>query len=623
MTYMKMSISDRLYKEVSPDRPIFVLNTIYHRPRKNADGKMGSDALSILVKDSITGEKTWIYLPEPTLEAYIANEDINISYPLKFLEEESVKPIELPYQTITRSIAELAGKKYEQYYWDQIKLRRFSATKELHKWVRIFSSDIDIEDHYRIKIRELYPAPENLTLTKGAFDIEVDTIDINGFPHEEEAACPINTVAFVSDVDDTCYTFILRNNDNELMTEFENNAANNFREMKAEFNDKLGKDLQYRVAFFDDELDLIKSLFSVINHVSPDFLLAWNIKFDLRYIINRILNLGGDPQMIMCHPELIKRGIPLDCVYIPDKRNYDPRTKSEVAIITAYTVYMDQLINYASVRKAKSMESYTLEDIAKLETGYGKEDYSEEASNLRTLPYKNFYKFIKYNIWDTLVAFLLEERTNDLDTIMLRSYNNGTRLSKCFKQTILLKNRSFIEYKDQGLIKGNNQNINYNYQWEAEDKFDDDDEENEKEDEKFEGAIVGDPLLNAANGIYLHGKRSRFVFENVVDFDFSSLYPSIIITFNIGANTQFFKLVLDKSDFFKIEADSDYDAGGEFLDDLQTRDWMYVGYKWFNLPPIEQVLNDISVHFCNEEVSVKSVYLNADGIKVPLFRKVS
>ncbi len=61
-----------------------------------------------------------------------------------------------------------------------------------------------------------------------------------------------------------------------------------------------------------------------------------------------------------------------------------------------------------------------------------------------------------------------------------------------------------------------------------------------EKDHKFEGAYVKEPIVG------LH--------EYMVDFDFSSLYPSLILTYNIGVNTFVMKL-----DDYKLGYDFCYD----------------------------------------------------------------
>ena len=75
-----------------------------------------------------------------------------------------------------------------------------------------------------------------------------------------------------------------------------------------------------------------------------------------------------------------------------------------------------------------------------------------------------------------------------------------------------LKNRAYIEFYKQGLIIGNNTNIQYGAEIIKNNEEDED-------DEKFSGALVANPLLNSHIGIEILGKKSKFIFDNVIDMD--------------------------------------------------------------------------------------------------------
>jgi len=74
-----------------------------------------------------------------------------------------------------------------------------------------------------------------------------------------------------------------------------------------------------------------------------------------------------------------------------------------------------------------------------------------------------------------------------------------------------LKNRAYIEFYKQGLIIANNINIQYGVETIKNNEDD--------EDEKFAGALVANPLLNSHVGIEILGKKSQFIFDNVIDMD--------------------------------------------------------------------------------------------------------
>ena len=61
--------------------------------------------------------------------------------------------------------------------------------------------------------------------------------------------------------------------------------------------------INYKIEFFDSEIKLIYQTFKVINDRKPNYCLAWNMRFDLQYLVERIKILGYDPRTIICHPD--------------------------------------------------------------------------------------------------------------------------------------------------------------------------------------------------------------------------------------------------------------------------------------------------------------------------------
>jgi len=100
-----------------------------------------------------------------------------------------------------------------------------------------------------------------------------------------------------------------------LVQEFENQVASGEieRDLRKLIEFAIGDEARQRkfnifgynfnVKFFDQEIQLLGSLFRQINTEEPDFLMAWNMAFDIPYLIQRIRNLGYRPESIMCHPD--------------------------------------------------------------------------------------------------------------------------------------------------------------------------------------------------------------------------------------------------------------------------------------------------------------------------------
>ena len=130
----------------------------------------------------------------------------------------------------------------------------------------------------------------------------------------------------------------------------------------------------YAIMFYDEEIKLIVDMFNVINTIKPDFALAWNIAFDLPYLIERIRVLGHDPIEIICHKDFKVK----ECEYfiIINKKNNKFEERGDYAHISCYTVYLDQLISFASRRKGqRAIPVMKLDFVGQAIAGVRKLDY--------------------------------------------------------------------------------------------------------------------------------------------------------------------------------------------------------------------------------------------------------
>jgi len=150
-----------------------------------------------------------------------------------------------------------------------------------------------------------------------------------------------------------------------------------------------------------------------------------------------------------------------------------------------------------------------------------------------------------------------------------------------------VKNRAYLEFFKQGLIIANNINIEYGLPPQTVK------EKDEEDDEKFGGALVGDPELNSNTGITVLGIRSKYIYDDVVDMDMGAFYPNMIMALNISPNCMIAKLLLDTTieDIYNIKdiEEDKYDAGRDFVDNLLICNPANMGSKWFNLPKIEEL----------------------------------
>ena len=566
-----------------------LLNIIYNQPSAQTNW---TDSIDVIYKDLSTGKKHLETIINPNMDVYFTKPEYrNYEYPKYVLPIEQCEVKTISCKHATRDIAKIAGGKYEEYYRCCIQSKNRKAMKNLHKYKYVMASDYDPESYYRIQFSCHYLNDKPKQITKLYSDIEVDGIDVEGFVTGGEA--PINAITLIDEKTRVCYTFALRNEKNSQIQELEDNLDLFKQECHKMFDESYGE-FEYNILFYDekDELLMLKDYFNLIHTLKRDFIMFWNMNFDANYLMDRISVLGENPADIMCHPDFpVKR-----CYYYSDKKNFAMKMKKDWFTISDYTVWVDDCILYAQIRKGQSeLGSVKLNIIGQKELGDEKLDYSEEA-NIKTLPYVNYKKFLLYNIKDVLLQYGIERKTSDLDNLYTRSILNSVPYKKVFSQTALLRNRCYVDYLKQGYIIGNNINLDYDKDWDSDD---------EEEKEKFAGALVGDPTLNSVkNGMLVNGVKNKYVRKYVIDFDFSSLYPSIKIAHNIAPHTLVGKIslnekVYDRYTAFEMNNDKGdmYDSGKDIMENLLCQNPVMTGVRWMNLPNMMEILEMVAKEF--------------------------
>lgn len=578
---------------------IILINIIYHKPSKQNEWV---DYLDVIYKEISTGEKKCLVIPEPEMEIYIVNEeDRDFTYNKAFIELDKCYIKRIKCKNLEMEIAKEAGDNYVRMIKECKQTRNFSVVKNVHKWRYVFGSDFDMETYFRIQYALEYESDDKPKhLTKQFADIEVDSIDIVGFP--KDGICPINAITLVDQDSMNCFTFLLRNDKNPQIAEFEENIDEFIHELHEAFDESYGE-FSYNIYMYDEanEFKLIEEFFKLVNTLKRDFMMFWNQSFDIKYFMDRIQVLGGDPQEVICSNDFPVK----EAYYFPDAGIFEVKKKKDYLKASCYTNYIDQMVNYVKIRAGGGeMRSHALNAVGQKEVQDTKLDYSDEA-NIKTLPYVNYKKFVIYNIKDVMLQYGIERKTNDVDTLYARMCKNPTQPHKSFSQTVMLKSRAYLEYYSYGYIIGNNINLDYGNLEKILDNNDKDDDD--EEDEKFDGALVADPELNTETGAMVMGSRSKYIRDYVVDFDFSSLYPSIIIGFNISPATMVGKLfipdkqVVDKYSAPEIAKDK-YDAAKDFMEGVLSQNYLMLGTRWFNLPTTTNIFKEFEKYFGTNKV---------------------
>ena len=581
-----------------PDYPfgsdITIINTMYKYPSKNEDGKYDDGSITIIYHDNKTGEIKHYILNNPPYVFYSCpdiNPNDETEYPRLYMHRELLQQHVVPYKNLEYEIAKING--VVDAYKENVRNGNRYGNKQLHHMANILNSDMDINNHIRMLFEEMYTNTPIKPITKSFFDIEADTIKMAGdFP--ELGECPINAISFLNEYDKSVHTFLLRDEKNPLIKEFEESLCPDlFKELSQFVIAAVGgpkkarkygvDDLKYNMYFFDSEIELIKSMYKLIHKLKPMFLLAWNNAFDTPYIVERIKVLGYNPADIMCDKDFEVKFVRYnvdDTDFRTGKRK-EFEERCDYYNISMTTVVLDQMIQFASRRKNSSnINSYHLDDIGEMVAGVNKLDYSHITNSISMLPYLDYKTFVFYNVMDVIVQKCIEVKTQDLEYIFNKCLINNTMFCKGHRQTVYLVNRFTKEFAKEGEIIGNNCN-----------------QGNTKE--RIRGALVGNPL-NTNDYSKLRARDQVInVCDNLVDFDYKAMHPSMTLQNNMSPNTQIGCIEIPEQIYeyenrFGVEV---WHRQEDFAEAITTQNILILCSRWFRLANYKELYNDVIEYF--------------------------
>lgn len=598
------------------------------------------DCLYTIYKDLETGKKHVMTMENPSMPIYFEKEEfIDHKYPQDYKEKDKCKMEVVKYKDIPFVIAEHMGDSGKAFLQNIFETRNYAELSMINTYPYVFGHDYDIRTYYRHAWKKR--ASENIIpqISKSFLDIECDSFDSAGFPNPQNN--PIDLVTVIDGEKKKSYTFALVNRQYKPATMYGNTSPiksdkmNDFFDKKEEYRKKmydsrheqekalmndldgLKKELHemfdetygsfdYNFYFYEDEREMLIHLFQCIHMISPDFLMIWNISFDIPYILERMRTLGINPEDIICEEEFKAK----ECYFKKDMHNFEIKNKCDWFHVTSKTVYIDQMELYAAVRKGREeLRSTKLNFIGEKEVNDSKLDYSEDG-NIKTVGYVNYRRYFIYNIKDVLLQYGIERSTEDCETLYTSTYSNITAYEDNFKQTVTLRNVQYRIYDDFGLIPGANINqilLQRDMRMHPE-KYD---AKNKKKNPSYEGALVGNTLLIQRFGKMMYGKRTNYMFDYSIDFDMKAFYPSTIYVLNIAPSTLIFKatVLADNYDvrggdipfhgftdnqLVKTNNDSfTGDIASEIFDNFQTGNILSTAHKFLNLPTVAELEKEL------------------------------
>ncbi len=241
-----------------------------------------------------------------------------------------------------------------------------------------------------------------------------------------------------------------------------------------------------------NEKQLLKTFLEEYKKIYPDIITGWNVdQFDITYLYNRISKLFSTTIADQLSPW-----------NITTVREWDTFGKKQ----QAYTLTGVEVVDYLQLYQKftfKRRDSYKLENISQIELGKGKINY-EEFGAMHLFYKKDYQKFLEYNVRDVTLVEELDDKLGLMGLLIQMAYTAKCNYLDAFRQVRYWDILIFNRLKQQNIIvppaRGG-----------------------APKKQKFMGAYVKDPQVG------MH--------EWVMSFDLNSLYPHLIMQYNISPET--------------------------------------------------------------------------------------
>jgi DNA polymerase elongation subunit (family B) len=242
----------------------------------------------------------------------------------------------------------------------------------------------------------------------------------------------------------------------------------------------------------EDEYSLINTFMDWWQNNTPEVVTGWNNElYDIPYLIGRITRLMGEKSA--------KKLSPWNIVMV---KEVQISGRKQLSCEIAGVSIIDYLDLYKKSPATPNQESYRLDHIASVELKQNKLDHSE-FDTFRDFYTNNWQKFVEYNIVDVELVDRLEDKLKLIDLCFTRAFDAKVNFNDIAYQVrtwdaiiynYLLKKNIVIPQKERNT-----------------------------KSEKYAGAYVKEPIPGS--------------YDWVVNFDLNSLYPHLIMQYNISPET--------------------------------------------------------------------------------------
>ena len=242
---------------------------------------------------------------------------------------------------------------------------------------------------------------------------------------------------------------------------------------------------------FSDEIEMLNSFLYHWSKNPPDVITGWNVRlYDIPYLCGRISRIMGDKKCKLLSPWGL---VSQDEIYISGRR------------YNVYDIAGMTTLDYLELYKKftyKAQESYRLDYIAGVELGQKKLDHSE-FDTFKEFYSGNWKKFVDYNIIDVELVDRLEDKMKLIELALTMAYDAKVNYQDVMYQVRMWDTIIYNYLKKRNIVIPPKDSSDKN--------------------DKYAGAYVKEP------------KPGKY--DWVVSFDLNSLYPHLIMQYNISPET--------------------------------------------------------------------------------------
>ena len=242
-----------------------------------------------------------------------------------------------------------------------------------------------------------------------------------------------------------------------------------------------------------DERELLHKFVYHWSKTSPDIVTGWNCEFfDIPYLINRIKRVFDNGREKFLSPWRMIDERETHTGYGQSTLKYEIKG---VAILDYMAIFKKFGYSYGP------QESYKLDHIANVVLGEKKLDFGE-ASDLNELHDNDYQKFIDYNIKDVELIDRMEDKLGLISLCLTMAYKGGVNYEQVLGTVAIWDSLIYRDLHSKRIAVPQNT-------------------------ESFKGAYPGGYVKEPQVGMH----------DWVCSFDLNSLYPSIIMQYNMSPET--------------------------------------------------------------------------------------